>query len=265
MSPYKTEEVKKITAALIGAVIVSFPTVTSVMMYNYVADGYSIAFLLSTLAALYMTKENPKYIVSAILIALSAGIYQAYITVTIMLVLLKLIDEMLYRNTSSSVIFKKAVYMLLSGISGVAIYSLVLKLLLGIYSVELLDYQGANATASLSNIDLFASLYVIKETFVKCFFNLSRGINVYIILNAFVLIFTLVCYFKYAVKNKFYKKPADVFTIFILCVMLLLGAGALAFINADIDYHNLMLMGYFTKDEPKQRKNSLASNAGLSC
>ena len=43
---------KKITAGLIGAVIVSFPTVTSVMMYNYVADGYSFGFFLSTLAAL---------------------------------------------------------------------------------------------------------------------------------------------------------------------------------------------------------------------
>ena len=42
---------KKITAALIGAFIVSFPTVTSIMMYNYVADGYAIAFLLATLAA----------------------------------------------------------------------------------------------------------------------------------------------------------------------------------------------------------------------
>ena len=39
---------KKITAALIGALIVSFPTVTSIMMYNYVADGYAIAFLLAT-------------------------------------------------------------------------------------------------------------------------------------------------------------------------------------------------------------------------
>ena len=38
---------KKITACLIGAVVVSFPTVTSIMMYNYVADGYSIAFFLS--------------------------------------------------------------------------------------------------------------------------------------------------------------------------------------------------------------------------
>ena len=48
---------KKITAFLIGAVVVSFSTVTSVMMYNYVADGYSIAFFLSTLAAFCMTKE----------------------------------------------------------------------------------------------------------------------------------------------------------------------------------------------------------------
>ena len=33
---------KSVTAALIGAVTVSFPTVTSVMMYNYVADGYAL-------------------------------------------------------------------------------------------------------------------------------------------------------------------------------------------------------------------------------
>ena len=39
---------KKITAGLIGAVIVSFPAVTSLMMYNYVADGYAISFFLST-------------------------------------------------------------------------------------------------------------------------------------------------------------------------------------------------------------------------
>ena len=84
---------KTVTACLIGAMVVSFPTVTSVMMYNYVADGYSIAFFLSTLAALYMTNEKPRYFLSAVLIALSSGIYQAYITVTIMLVLLKLIDK----------------------------------------------------------------------------------------------------------------------------------------------------------------------------
>ncbi len=235
---------KKITAFLIGAVVVSFPTVTSVMMYNYVADGYSIAFFLSTLAALYMTKENPKYILSTILIALSAGIYQAYITVTIMLVLLKLIDEIIYHNVSFSVILKKVVHMILTGALGVVVYALTLKVILGVFSVELLDYQGANAAASLSNIDLLASLYIVKETFIKFFFDISEGINVFVVINGLVLLFTFFHYANNIVKNKIYKDLAKLATIIILSVMLIFGASALAFVNPSVDYHNLMLMGY---------------------
>ncbi len=235
---------KKITAALIGAVIVSFPTVTSVMMYNYVADGYAVSFFLSTLAALYMTKEKPKYIISAVLIALSTGIYQAYITVTIMLVLLHLIDETVFKNASFGVVLKKAVYMLLCGVCGVAIYGAILKVILGIFSVELLDYQGANATASLSNMNFLVSIYVVKETFRKLFFDLSGGLNLYVAINGFVLFFTLIYYLKSILKNKIYKKPASLIMIIILSTMLAFGACALAFVNPEVDYHNLMLMGY---------------------
>ena len=235
---------KKITAFLIGAVVVSFPTVTSVMMYNYVADGYSIAFFLSTLAALYMTKEKPRYLLSAVLIALSSGIYQAYITVTIMLVLLKLIDEIIYYKSSFGIVLKKSVHILFSGVLGVALYFVILKVILSIFSVELIDYQGINSSASLSRIDLLGSLYVVKETFLGCFFDLSKGINVYFVLNAFVFLITLFYYLKYTVKNKLYKNSANIILLCFLGVMLIFGAGALAFINAGIDYHNLMLMGY---------------------
>ncbi len=235
---------KKITAGLIGAVIVSFPTVTSVMMYNYVADGYSIAFLLSVLAAYYMTKEKPKYILSSVLIALSTGIYQAYITVTVMLVLLHLTDEIIYKNTSLSIVLKKTGYMLLFGVLGVAMYGIILKVILGIFSIELLEYQGVNATASLSNLDLPTSLYVIKENFRKSFFDFSNGINLYAVLNSLVSIFTVAYYLKTIIRNKIYRKPASLFTVIILSVLLILGAGSLAFVNPSIDYHTLMLMGY---------------------
>ena len=235
---------KKITAFLVGAVIVSFPTVTSVMMYNYVADGYSIAFFLSTLAALFMTKEKPRYSLSVVLIALSSGIYQSYITVTIMLVLLYLIDEIIYSRTSFRIVLKKSVWMILSGLLGVALYGVILKLFLSSFNVELLDYQGINSSASLSGINLINSLYVIKETFIKCFFDLSQGMNIYVILNVFVSVFTLSHFIKYIVKNEVYKNPADIVVLIILSFMLIIGAGALALINAWIDYHNLMLMGY---------------------
>ena len=36
---------QSVTAILIGALVASFPTVTSVLMYHYVADGYMLAFL----------------------------------------------------------------------------------------------------------------------------------------------------------------------------------------------------------------------------
>jgi len=252
---------KKITAFLTGAIVASFPSVTSVMMYNYVADGYSIAFFLSTLAALYMTKEKPRYIISSVLIAFSVGIYQAYVTVTIMLILFKLINEIIHNDAPFGDILKKSTFMLLSGLIGMALYGIILKVILAVFSVDLLDYQGINSSASLSGIDLFASLYLVKETFIKCFFDLSGAINVYVVLNAVVLIFTLVYYIKYTVQNKIYKNPAKIVTLVILCTMLIVGAGALVFVNASVDYHNLMRMGYvvfylffiqlYEKDEEK--------------
>lgn len=235
---------RKVTAALIGGVIVSFPTVTSVMMYNYVADGYSVAFFLSTLAALCMTGDKPRYVLSAVLIALSTGIYQAYITVTIMLVLIKLIDDIIYRAVPFTALLKKSAFMLLTGVGGVVLYAVILKALLSVFSVGLLDYQGINSSASLSTIDLWGSLYVIKETFMGCFFDISEGVNLYVVLNIFVVLITVAHYIKYIVKNGVYKKFVNIFGIVVLGVMLIVGAGALAFINSGIDYHNLMLMGY---------------------
>ena len=235
---------KKITAGLIGAVIVSFPTVVSVMMYNYVADGYSIAFFLSSLAAFYMTKEKPRYILSALFISLSIGIYQAYVTVTIMLILLKLIDETVFGNASFTAVLKRASMMLLSGVGGALIYAVALKVSLAVFSTELLDYQGINSTASLSNIDLLASLYVVKETFVDFFFDLSDGLSVHFVLNALVMTFTVVYYVKHIVCTRFYRRLVNLILVIAMAVMLTVGAGALAFVNPSVDYHNLMLMGY---------------------
>ena len=235
---------KKITAFLIGGVVVAFPTVTSVMMYNYVADGYSIAFFLSSLAAFFLTKDKPKYILAVILIALSSGIYQAYLTVTITIILLKLINEIIFENCEIKVILKKTLFILISGILGVILYSIILKVLLGVFSIELIDYQGVSSSFSLASLNLVSSLYLVKETFIKCFFDFSFGANVYIVLNAVAFLWAIVLYIGYIIKNKIYKNIGKLIAVGIFAVGLVFGAGALAFINPSIDYHNLMLMGY---------------------
>ena len=239
----KMFEVRKtITAMLIGAVIVTFPTVASVLMYNYVADGYALAFLFSCMAAMLLAKERPNYLVSALLIALSAGIYQAYITVTIMLLLLFLILELLHKHTDWKTSIVKGVKFLLTGVLGMVLYALVLTLLLKMTGTELLEYQGFDSAASFQGIDLLGSLYTIKHSFVGYFFDLSNGPSVFVVVNCILWMLTLVFYLKDIIQNKL-----SIPNLLMLCVYVILlpiGASVLAFINCGVDYHNLMKMGF---------------------
>ena len=234
---------KNITAALIGATVATFPAVTSVMMYNYVADGYSFAFLLSCLAALLLTKEKPCVSGAIVLIALSAGIYQAYITVTILLLLLHLIRETIYSNTSIKSLLVKCGKFLLAGGLGMALYYLVLTLLLRITGTTLSDYQGLEGAASMSGLDIAGSLYTIKESFIRFFFDFSKGPNLLAVLNLVVLALTIILYLADVIKNRLHIGKILLLVLFV--ILMPIGASVLSLINSGIDYHNLMKMGFF--------------------
>ncbi len=233
---------KNITASLIGALVATFPTVASVMMYNYVADGYALAFLFSCIAAMLITKEKPNYIASVILIAFSTGIYQAYITVTIMLLLLHLILEVLYEDTSFKMSALKSVRFLLTGIFGMGLYYLLLTGIRIITDTKLLDYQGFGSAASLEGIDVLASLYKVKETFVTYFFDFTTGVSAFSLLNCIVFVATTAFYLKDIIRNKL--SITRILLLAVYLILLPIGACVLAFISSGIDYHNLMKMGF---------------------
>lgn len=234
---------KNITAGLIGAGVVSFPTVTSVLMYNYVADAYALSFLLACVAALLMTKEKPRYVAAVVLIALSVGIYQAYITVTIMLLLCYLIAEAMQQDTKTKTLLAQIGKFLLTGGAGMALYYLVLTAVLKVTGTELLEYQGMDSATSLSSLDLLGSLYTIKESFVNYFFDFSKGIRVFPVLN--VLIFALIAIFCLTdlIRNKL--RFSNLLVLGVCVIALPFGASILAFVNSTVDYHNLMKMGFF--------------------
>lgn len=234
---------KKITAALIGATVATFPAVTSVMMYNYVADGYAFAFLLSCLAAGLLTPEKPRFLAATVLIALSAGIYQAYITVTILLLLLHLILEVIYEETSIKSLLRKCGKFLVAGGLGMALYYLVLTVLLKVTGTTLSDYQGLEGAASLSGLDIAGSLYTIKESFILFFFDFSKGPNLLGVINLVMLGLTVILYLADVIRNKLHIGKLLLLVLFVL--LMPVGASVLSLINSGIDYHNLMKMGFF--------------------
>ena len=234
---------KNTTAALIGALIISFPALTSVLTYNYVADGYALAFLFSCMAAMLLTRDKPLYIGAVVLITLSAGIYQAYVTVTVMLLLCYLIRESLYGESTVPALLIKSVKYLVSGAIGIVLYYVILTLLLKMTGAELIDYQGANSVASLSEINIPASLYTVKNSFFTYFFDFSNGFNTFGAINIVIFTLTVVLYLTDIVKRKL--NIAKILLTVVYAAMLPIGASVLAFINSGVDYHNLMKMGFF--------------------
>ena len=233
---------KNTTAMLIGALIASFPTVASVMMYNYVADGYAVSFLLACISAMYLAKDKPNFIVAVIAMALSVGIYQAYITVTIMLLLCYLILQILYEDISIKELVLKSVKFLSAGIAGMVVYYLVLIVILKTTGFELSQYQGFSDAASFSGLDIFASFYIIKNSFMEYFFDFSKGFTVFLAVNIAVFSITIFLYLTDVVRNRLSILKI---LFLIVCVCFLpVGASVLALINSSIDYHNLMKMGF---------------------
>ena len=234
---------KKITAALIGAGVASFPTVTSVMLYAYVCDAYALSFLLSCLAAVFLVKQKPNYIVSVILITLSVGIYQAYISVTIMLLLCYLIYEALKTDTKFKTLLLKGVKYMVTGVIGMALYYLVLVIVLKVTNSELIEYQGFDTVASMSGFDIPGSLYTINEVLVNYFFDFSNSVSLFSVLNIVICILSIALFAGETIKRKL--KFGNIIAICVCAILLPFGACALCFVNSSVDFHNLMKMGFF--------------------
>ena len=81
-----------------GALIASYPGMTETFFYGFTADGYFLAMLLSALAVLFSAFECKKpwqWAVSAVLLCLTCGIYQAYVSFALVLTVVYFIGEML--------------------------------------------------------------------------------------------------------------------------------------------------------------------------
>lgn len=143
----------KYLAALAGMVLVTFPSMASTFCYTYTIDGYMLGVLLAALAFLLADRKKWGFLGGMVLLGFSLGIYQAYVSFTILLCILKLLLAILDGEKIKD-IFGKVWRYLAMGIGAYVFYYVTLQLMMKAKNVNLSDYQGVDTIENFALSDI---------------------------------------------------------------------------------------------------------------
>lgn len=234
---------KKASMILIPAVMVTFPAFAATMAYMYTVDGYMFGLLLAVLAAYMCKKYKFGYIYGAVALAFSIGTYQAYLAVTILLVIFDLMLGVA-NNEKISDLWKKGIKYLTMGVGGGILYYVILKICLILEKKELDTYQGINEMGKISLKSLPSIIYEIYYDFAAFAFRGRIFVN-NIVSMVVMIIIILICIISVCVlaaKSKAYKKWYNWFIFIGFAGIIPLGCNVILLISAKAEYHLLMRM-----------------------
>lgn len=137
-------------AFLIGGLFAVFPSAFVTLAFRYTAVYYGLAILLSVLAAWVLFRSKWGILLSALCTSGSLGIYQAYVPMTICLLVLVLILKCLDEKAEFRKLVPDCLSCCCALILGLLLYFLFLNGTLALYHTTLSDYQGVDSMGKLS-------------------------------------------------------------------------------------------------------------------
>ena len=146
-------------AFLVGALLVSFPTVTTTLFYRFTTIYYGIAIIFSVMAVYVLDKCKWGVLWSALFSACALGIYQAYLPLTVTLIVLCLLRIALDEKMAWGKVLKACLKCAAALLLGLAVYALLLKVFLVVFHTQLSDYQGIDQMGSYTLLGLAKSAW----------------------------------------------------------------------------------------------------------
>lgn len=206
----------KVFSILIGGILVTFPTIASLMPFMNTQDSYQFGAMLAVIGAYLLVNYKHGFIWTAILLTLSLGIYQTYLGLAAGLILIYILIKLLENKTDIKEIFMMLINTGISFISAIAIYLFISRVVFGHL---LVDYKGLDSMGSipLSKIPVAIgnAYYQMLKFFIGKEFNYHWPFMPYLFVISILLIFYLVFYL---VKKSYIESNRKWFIAFILTV-----------------------------------------------
>ena len=168
---------------LISILMVSSPSVTSLLGYRFTAPYYQLGLLIGIIS-IYLFMNNFKNdmrinILSILMMVFSIGVYQAYISFFLTLSALYVMNKTIKNKLNIYNTIKSFIPLIIFYILSLVFYIILLKTLLYIKGITLSDYKNLN---NLGITDFTSYLYRLLDTY-RYYFDIFKDYN----FNIFVL------------------------------------------------------------------------------
>lgn len=228
-----------------GIIFAVAPNISATLTFFYCSDAYILGMLLATLAVLIIRKnKNKKWTVpiSGILLALAIGMYQTYISVTMVLCVATLIIDILNKVDTKQILKNVGKYIIML-IIGIMVFYVLSHIALLIRGVPASGYSGANEIGLTTLKKLPQLLPQSYQSFINYYFNDKMIPNtiwhtniMYIIVFAIMALALL----HIIIKNKIYEKKINTIFVLILILVAPICFGIIEIIVPDVNIHILM-------------------------
>lgn len=179
---------------LCGGLLAAAPSTTETFFFLFTADGYMLAMLLAALGVYFSRIEETRtsrWILSAVCICISCGIYQAYVSFALILavcyfMLVLLNDEFSKADCLRWVLRQAVIY-----ICALAAYYGIWKLMLFLTGTPVNNYQGISEVGSISLSLLLGGIPRAIQSVLLYFLQwniLEQGLTLYSVLSILFLL-----------------------------------------------------------------------------
>lgn len=231
----------KYLAALTGMILVTFPSMASTFCYTYTIDGYMLGVLLAALAFLLADCKKWGFLGGIVLLGTSLGIYQAYVSFTILLCILKLLLSILDGDKIKD-IFGKIWRYIIMGLGAYVFYYVTLQLMMKVKNVGLSDYQGVDSIENFSLAEIPAGIigaYKQFFSFLRASGALGTNTVMYVSVLALIAVGVAIYLWKF-LATKMEKKVLRVILIVLLLAVTPVGTTLVCVMEPTVYFHLIM-------------------------
>lgn len=231
-----------------SGLLVSYPAITETMFFEYAADGYMLAMLLSALAVRFSTMEHIRsgkhLLLSAACICMSCGIYQAYLSFALVLAICYFLEVLLDSHWEQSKCLRWIGFQAGAYVLGLAAYYGIWQLTLAVNGLHALDYQGISQAGAVGLNTIILGFRQSLVSFLLLLIEqnpLRYGLTLYAVLNIGVVLVFLAGIVMGILRAGLHRQKLRLLLAVICLAALPLACYIFYFVSPGVTYFTRML------------------------